>query len=567
MHDLVIRGGTLVDGSGGEPREADVAIDGRRIVHVGPKAGRGVEEIDAKGMIVTPGFVDLHTHYDAQAIWDPILAPSSWHGVTTVVTGNCGVGFAPVRHEARDWLVDVMENVEEIPSHVLQAGLSWDWESFPDYLDALDARPHTVDIAAQVPHIALRSYVMGARAEADEPATSQDIAAMAGLLEEGLRAGAVGFGCSRTDLHRYPDGRFIPGSFADRAELLALADGVRRAGHGQIQYLGILSDWEANLAFMTELSQRSGAAVHFAMIDEGAPVRLAGIEQAAKAGARLVGHLPPRAVGNMLHWRSSRHPFMDRPSIAAIAGLPWPEHYARLRDPEFRAKVLSEPNEGAERRTSVALLVYDSFDRMYEVGATPDYELDPATDSIAALAACAGVEPAAYAYDVMTRNAGEGMIYLALANYRAGDFSALRDLIAHPATIAGLSDAGAHCLRVVDASATTFMLAHWARDRRRGERLPLELIVRICTRDPAVAYGLDDRGLIAPGCLADLNVIDFDRLRLPAPYLVADLPAGGRRLVQAAEGYVATVKSGAVTFRDGEHRGNLPGRVVRAGRV
>jgi N-acyl-D-aspartate/D-glutamate deacylase len=560
MHDLVIRGGTVIDGLGGPGRIADVAIDGDRIVHVGPDAGKGAEEIDATGKLVTPGFVDLHTHFDAQATWDPVLAPSAWHGITTLVIGNCGVGFAPVRPEARDWLIDVMENVEEIPAHVLKAGLKWDWESFPDYLDALDARDHSVDIVAQVPHIALRAYVMGERAMRDEPATAEDIAMMGDLLEQAMAAGAIGFACSRTDLHRFADGRLIPGSMGREVELLALAG---RVGSGQIEYLGMLSKWDENLPFMAEMSRRSGGAVHFAMIEKDSDIRIAGMEEAAKTGAKLVGHVPPRAVGNYLHWRGSRHPFMSRPSFRAIAGLPWAEQYARLSDPAFRTRMLAEENEGVEKLSEVARWVLDSFERMYPIADRPDYEPDPATDSIAALAAKTGQDPLAYAYDVMMRNEGGGMIYLALANYGTGSFTPLRALLARGDLIAGLSDAGAHCLRVVDASAPTFMLTHWGRDRARGATLPVELIVKSCTSDPARAYGLEDRGVVAAGYLADLNVIDFERLSLPVPHIAADLPAGGERLVQRAEGYVATIKSGRPTFRDGMHSGAYPGKVVR----
>jgi N-acyl-D-aspartate/D-glutamate deacylase len=563
-HDLVIRGGTVVDGRGGEPHTADVAIDGERIVYVGPNARPGLEEIDAHGLIVTPGFIDLHTHYDAQLTWDPILAPSSWHGVTTVVIGNCGVGFAPVRPEARSWMIEIMENVEEIPRKVLEAGMPWNWESFPDYLDALEARPHTVDIGAQVPHIALRGYVMGERAKGDEPATAEDLAAMAGLVEEALRAGALGFACSRTDSHRLQDGSLVPGSMADREELLALADGIRRAGRGAVQYLGNpLSHWEEDLDFMSEMARRSASTVHFLMVDKDWRDRAAGIAAANNAGVSLLGHIPPRAVGGLQYWRSGRHPFMDRPSIRATAALPWPERLARLRDPAFRAQVLSEPNEGEERLPEFARVVYRGFERMFEIDDYPNYEPDPKTDSIAARAAAAGQDPAAYAYDVMMRNDGEGMIYLAAANYLTGNFDELDQMIRDPGTIVSLSDGGAHCTRVIDASAPTFMLTHWARDRSRGETLPLELVVKTCTRDPALAYGLEDRGVIAPGYLADLNVIDFDRLRLPAPYVTFDLPAGGQRLLQKAEGYVATIKRGAVTFRDGEHAGVFPGKLIR----
>jgi N-acyl-D-amino-acid deacylase len=563
--DLVIRGGTVVDGLGGEPFQADVAIEGERIAYVGPDAGPGAEEIDARDLIVTPGFVDLHTHYDAQAMWDPILAPSAWHGVTSVVMGNCGVGFAPVRPDARSWLIEVMENVEEIPRQVLEAGLPWNWESFPDYLDALDARPHTIDIGAQVPHIAVRGYVMGERAARDEPATPADIAAMAELVEEALRAGGLAFSCSRTVVHKMADGRRVPGSFADRDELLALGDAVKRSGHGPVQYLGSFPDeWEENFAWMSEMSRRTGASVHFTMSDTDWRRKVEAIADAAAAGAELVGHVPPRAVGNVLQWRSTRHPFMARPSILAIAHLPWADQLARLKDPAFRAQVLSEDN-GSPEEGSPAFMrhVYGAFERMYEVGDTPDYEPDPAVSSIAARAASAGVDPTAYAYDVMMRNDGQGMIYMALANYSAGDLSEVREIITHPSTVVSLSDGGAHCTRVIDASAPTFMLTHWARDRHRGEKLSLAAAVRSCSHDPAKVYGLHDRGVVAAGYLADLNVIDFDRLTLKAPFLSFDFPAGGRRLLQAAEGYVATIKRGQVTFRDGEHVGAFPGKVIR----
>jgi N-acyl-D-amino-acid deacylase len=564
MYDLVIRGGTVVDGYGGEPRKADVAIDGSRIVHVGADASRGSEEIDASGKIVTPGFIDLHTHYDAQVIWDPLVTPSSLHGVTTIVTGNCGVGFAPVRPEARSWLMEVMEGVEEIPRSVLNAGLSWEWETFSEYLDALDTRPHAVDIGAQVPHIAVRAYVMGERASRDEVATSDDIDAMARVVEEALRSGALGFACTRTDAHRLPDGSLVPGSFANPDELLGIASGIRRAGGGPVQFLGNPSDWDENLPFMIEMALRANTSVQFTMSDTDWPSRLAGIEQATAAGAKLVGHVPPRAVGNVLQWRADRHPFMHRPSVQALSGLSWPERLARFKDPAFRSQVLSEGNGDAEMlMPEFARTIYRSFDRMYEVDEIPDYEPDPRRDSVAARAAADDQDPAAYAYDAMTANDGEGMLYLTLANYRSGDLSVARELIVHPGTVVSLSDAGAHCTRVIDASLPTFMMTHWARDRQRGPKLPLSTVVRSCTLEPAVAYGLLDRGVVQQGYVADLNVIDFDNLRLPAPYLSFDLPQGGRRLLQRAEGYVATIKSGQITFRNGNHTGVLPGGVIR----
>ena len=564
MHDLVIRGGLVIDGSGAEPVRADIAIDHDRIAAVGTDLAAGHQEIDATGLIVTPGFVDLHTHYDAQVTWDPILAPSSWHGVTTVVIGNCGVGFAPARPDAHDWLIEIMEDVEEIPRDAMEAGLAWDWESFPEYMAALAKRRHTVDIAVQVPHIALRGYVMRERAERDEPATPGDLAEMGSVLEEALRAGAIGYACSRTDAHRLKDGRLVPGSFVDHDELLAMSDAVGRGGGGQIQYLGNFGDFDADLPHLTEMSKRSGSSVHFLMSDTNWPSRLAGIDAATAQGASLIGHFPPRAVGNTLQWRAGRHPFMDRPSILALAGLSWSEQLSRLGDPAFRAQVLAEDNGEAEARLpEFARVIYRGFDRMYEVEDCPNYEPDATKDSIAARAAFVGMEPAAYAYDVMMRNNGTGMLYLALANYRAGDLSVVPTLAAHPGTVVSLSDGGAHCTRVIDATAPSFMLGHWARDRTRGEKMPLADVVKCLTSDPAKAYGLTDRGLLQPGLLADINVIDFDNLRLAAPWLEHDLPAERPRLLQKAAGYVATIKSGKVTFRNGEHAGVFPGTVVR----
>jgi N-acyl-D-amino-acid deacylase len=564
MNDLVIRGGTVIDGRGGEPYEADVAVNGNRITQLGAHLPRGSEEIDARGLVVTPGFIDLHTHYDAQVIWDPWVTPSSWHGVTTIVTGNCGVGFAPVRREDRSWLIEVMQGVEEIPRPVLEAGLNWEWETFPEYLDAVDRLPHAVDIAAQVPHIAVRAYVMGERATRNESATSADVDAMANVVEQALHSGALGFACTRTDAHRLPDGTLVPGSFANPDELLGIAAGIRRAGHGPVQFLGNPSDWEENLPFMIEMALRSNTSVQFTMSDTDWPSRLAGIEQASEAGARLIGHVSPRAVGNVLQWRSTRHPFMDRPSVRGLSGLSWEEQRDRLEDPEFRMQVLSESNGDAELRLpEFARAIYRGFDRMYVVDEFPDYEPDPQRHSIAARAAVSGQDPSAFTYDAMTANRGEGMIYLTLANYRAGDLSVVRELVLHPGTVVSLSDAGAHCTRVIDASLPTFMMTHWARDRQRGPKLPLTTVIKSCTSEPAAAYGLLDRGVVQAGFLADLNVIDFDNLRLPAPYLSFDFPEGGRRLLQRADGYAATIKSGQITFRNGRHTGILPGRVVR----
>lgn len=564
MFDLVVRGGIVVDGSGADPVDADVAIVGDKIAEVGNGLPPGAEEIDAEGLVVTPGFIDLHTHYDAQLTWDPVLAPSAWHGVTTAVIGNCGVGFAPAYPKDRSWLIEIMEDVEEIPCDALHAGMQWDWETFPQYLDALAARRHTVDLAAQIPHIALRAYVMGERAKNDEPATADDLAKMGRIVEEALRAGAVAFACSRTDVHRLKDGGLIPGSFADREELLAMSEAVGRSGTGQIQYLGVIGDFDGDLPMMIEMSKRGGTAVHFLMNDSNWEQRLAGIEAAEAQGARLVAHFSPRAIGNMLQFRAGRNPFMYRPSMEAIADLSWPERLGRLNDPAFKAKVLSEGSSEAQSLLNdYQQQIFSAWHLMYEVEAYPNYEPDPATDSIAARAEKAGLDPSDFAWDVMMRNDGNGMIYMALANYSAGDLSVSGKLASHSGTVVSLADGGAHCTRVIDASAPTFMMAHWVRDRTRGERMPITQVVKSLTLDPAQAYGFADRGRIAPGLKADLNVIDMDNLRLPAPWLEFDLPAGRPRLLQRAEGYRATIKSGQVTFRNGEHMGVFPGTVVR----
>lgn len=568
MFDIVIRGGTLVDGSGSAPVQCDVAIAGDRIAYVGPNASAGKQEIDASGLVVTPGFIDLHTHYDAQVMWDPVLAPSSLHGVTTVVIGNCGVGFAPVRPEQHEWLMTVMENIEEIPVAAMKAGLAWDWESFPEYLDALGRRRHTLDIGAQVPHIALRGYVMGERADRDEPASPDDIREMTRLLRQALEAGALGFSCSRTTGHVMSDGRKVPGSFADRDELTALCKAIGQAGHGHVQYLGSMSEEvDENYDWMASVSRDNHASVHFLLSDLDWQARLARIEAANRDGASLVGHVAPRPIANSLQWQSARHPFMARPSVRAMAHLPWAEQLARLADPAFRAQVLSEPNDLRPDEPAYMQLVFTAFERMFELGDDPCYEPDPATDSIAARAAALGIEPQELAYEIMMRHDGCGQIYLVIGNYRAGNLDEIGQLLAHESTVVSLSDGGAHCSRIVDASAPTFLLTHWARDRKRGETMSLQQAVKAYSHDTATAYGLNDRGLVREGYLADLNVIDFAHLRLHAPYMTHDLPGGGKRLMQKADGYVATIKRGCVTFRNGEHTGAHPGQVIRGPQV
>ena len=558
MHDLVIRAGLVFDGAGCEPFVADVAINGGLITQVGSVPGRGVEEIDAKGLIVTPGFVDLHTHYDAQVMWDPILAASAWHGVTTVVMGNCAVGFAPVKPDARGFILGVMEAVEEIPRDVMEAGITWDWESFPQYLDALERRQHTIDIGTQVAHVALRGYVMGERADRDEPATEDDLARMAELTREALRAGALALSCSRTTAHRMRDGRIVPGTNARADEVMALAEAMGQVGNRVMQYLGNYADLDNDLPFTLQLARRSGSPIHFIMSDTGWQRRIATIEAAAREGLTLFGHVAPRAVGMIAHWQAVRHPFSDCPGMLAIAGLTWEEQLAQLRDPLFKAQLVAEAKTLPE-----GWFAPTSIDRMFPMADYPDYEPDPAVDSVGAIADRLGRDPLEYAYEVMTAGQGQGMIYVPIANYTAGSLDEVRGLLDHPGTVVSLADGGAHCTRVSDSAAPTFMLAHWGRDRTRGQTLPLAQIVKILSQDTASSYGLNDRGVVAEGYLADLNIIDYEKLRLSGPYRAFDFPAGGQRLLQKAEGYVATIKRGQVTFRNGEHCGVYPGTVVR----
>jgi N-acyl-D-amino-acid deacylase len=569
MHDLVIRGGRIIDGTGRDAFFGDVGISGQKISVVGPNAGPGKSEIDATGLIVTPGFIDVHTHYDGQAMWDPVLAPSSWHGVTSVVMGLCGVGFAPAARDQHSWLIDVMECVEDIPREVLEKSLSWNWESFPEYLDALNALPRVVDVGVHVPHVPLRGYVMGDRAVRNEPATKTDIESMRRIVEEGLRAGALGFSCSRTQFHRMANGELVPASFGDRDEIGGICQAVKSAGHGVIQILSDLNPSAEEFQFLEELSICSCAPVAFTLVqtpftEEDWRGQLRRAEAATSHGARLVPHFMPRGAGFIMGWQCGVHPFVSRASWCAIEHLSWSDKLAKLKDPVFRARLLSEPNQPVPQLAPQMMeLVNHSFGLQYELGDVPDYEPDPETMSIESRARRDGKDPAALAFDILMQSDGGGLIYLPVVNYQTGNLDHVRDLIMHPQTVVSLGDGGAHASLIVDATQTTFLLIHWARDRSRGKTVPLEIAVRSCTHDTAASYALDDRGVIAPGYLADLNVIDFNRLKLLRPYVAFDLPTGARRLLQRAEGYVATVKRGEVTFRDGEHTGAFPGRLIR----
>ena len=559
--DLVIRGGEVFDGTGAPGRAADVAVKGGKIAAVGKVAGRGAEEIDARGAIVTPGFVDIHTHYDGQATWDGRMQPSSWHGVTTAAMGNCGVGFAPCRPGDHDTLVRLMEGVEDIPFPVLAEGLPWNWESYPDYLDALQARRFDIDIASQLPHAALRVYVMGERGARREPATAADIAAMAAIAREAVLAGALGFTTSRTLNHRTSDGSPTPTLTAGEDELTGIAMGLAAAGAGVLQVVSDFTDPEMEFAMLRRIVERSGRPLSFTLVQspidpQAYRTLLAALDEAVAAGLPMAAQVAARPVGMLLGLELTLNPFTQHPAYRDVAGLSLAERVARLSDDEFRERLLAdEPREGARRLPT-------SWGRMHLMSDRPDYE--PGSDStVEALARARGTSPQAVALDHMLAGGGRGMLYLPFLNYAEGSLEPARAMISHPSTVPGLSDGGAHVGMICDGSFPTTMLTHWTRDRTRGPKLDLADVIRMQTRDTARTVGLNDRGLIATGYRADLNVIDYDGLALHAPEVVYDLPAGGRRLIQKASGYLATVVAGDVTYRNGEATAALPGRLVR----
>ena len=565
MHDLVLRGGTLVDGTGAPARTGDLAIDGDRIAQVGGNAGPGRREVDASGCLVTPGWVDVHTHYDGQVTWDPYLTPSSWHGVTTVVMGNCGVGFAPARPDRRTWLIGLMEGVEDIPGTALAEGIDWQWESFPEYLDALERMPRAIDVGAQVPHGAVRTYVMGERGAKNEPATPDDVAAMARIVHEALAAGALGFSTSRTLLHRAVDGEPVPGTFANEQELLGIGRALGAAGHGVFELASDLAPETREFAWMEALSAETGRPVTFACLQNDLdPVQwrrsLAAVDAAARRGARVVPQVAGRPTGLLLGLQSSFHPFADHPTYRReLAALPLAERVRRMREPEMRARLL------AERPASplpIVQYIASSLHKLFPLGDPPDYEPGP-EKSVRALAERTGRSPQEVAYDLLLAREGRELLYFPLLNYANGDFEPIREMLLHPRAVIGLSDGGAHCGIICDASMPTFLLTHWVRDRRRGARLPLEHVVRMQTADTAALFGLADRGRLEVGLRADVNVIDFENLRIDPPEMVYDLPAGSRRLVQRGHGYRMTIQGGEPIFEDGEPTGALPGRLIR----
>jgi N-acyl-D-aspartate/D-glutamate deacylase len=570
MADLVVRHANLVDGSGGPARPADVVVDGGRVVAVEPAGGAATASatrvVEADGRLLTPGWVDVHTHYDAQVSWDPWVTPSSWHGVTTVVMGNCGVGFAPAAADRHEWLIELMEGVEDIPGSAMTEGITWEWTSFPEYLDAVERRPHVIDIGAQIAHGPLRAFVMGDRGAANEPATADDRAAMADLVAEALAAGALGFSTSRTPLHRAKDGELAPGTHADADELFAFGDALGRVGHGVFQFAPDharvpVHEWP----WMHELARRSGrtVSVNLNQPDQAPDVWrevLALLDAAGQEGLALVAQVAGRSIGILYCLHGSVHPLLFHPAYAELADLPMPARLAALAEPDRRRRIIEEvPDDGG----FFARAVLDKLGRVWPVD-DGDIDYEPTADtSVAALAAARGIPPMQLVLDQLTSLDGNGMLYAPFFNYSYGDLSMTYEATLHPRTRMGLSDAGAHCGAICDGGTPTFMLTHWARDRRRGPTLPLEYVVHRQTRQSAELYGLADRGLVAPGMRADLNLIDFDALGFGPPRMAFDLPAGGRRLVQRAQGYAATFVAGVQTVADDEFTGELPGHLVR----
>ena len=571
--DLIIRAGTIVDGSGAPPRQGDIGINNGIIAAVGECEGSGRREIDARGCLVTPGFVDIHTHFDGQATWDPYLAPSSRHGVTSLVMGNCGVGFAPARRgdAEHDWLIGLLEGVEDIPGTALAEGLRWDWESFPEYLDALERRRFAVDVGAQVPHAALRAFVMGERgADATAVASAEDIDAMRTLARQGLEAGAIGFSTSRTDIHRTRDGENIGTYRASADEVLGVAAALGDCGRGVMQLItdaymtDDLAFRDAELDLLRTLAHNTGRPLSFTVQQPDIAADrwrelLQFVEQSNQAGLDIRAQVAPRPIGVLLGYQGSLNPFSFCRAFRRIARLPLPELVEALRQPELRRQLLEE-----HPRTEHYLVGFDhwAWERLFPLADPPDYEPGP-ENSVAALAARDGVSPLEFIYDYLLGDDGRAMLYCPLQNFAAGNLDVVRDMLTFEHSVIGLSDAGAHCGVICDASFPTTTLALWGRDRRHGEGLPLEFLVHRLTRRNAEQVGWLDRGLLAPGLLADVNVIDFESLRCRAPRMVHDLPAGGRRLVQDAEGYRFTIKRGEVTHEDGAPTGALPGTLVR----
>ena len=562
MLDLWIRGGTIIDGTGAPRFEADLGIRDGRIVELGATDEPATREIDAHGLLVAPGWVDVHTHYDGQVTWDPYLTPSFWHGVTTVVMGNCGVGFAPAEPDRHEWLISLMEGVEDIPGTALAEGIEWEWEGFPEYLDAIEKNPHAIDIVAQLPHGALRAYVMGERgADHTERPTPEEVETMGRLAREAIAAGAVGFTTSRTRNHRTRDGEFTPSLTASRDEMVGIAREIGRGGRGVFEVVADFGDLEGEFAMLREMVEVSGRPMSISVAqNDVVPDQwrklLDLIAQANRDGLDIKAQVPPRAIGLLLGLQATLHPFAGSAHYQQLAALPLEERVERMRDPETRARILADPQPPGLAQLTQQL------DRLFELGTPPDYEPSP-EDSIEARARALGVEPLSLAYDLLLQEGGKALLYRTFLNYTDFNLDVSREMLLDPHTVPGLGDAGAHCGLICDGSFPTFLALHFGRDRTRGEKLELEWLVKRQCADTAALIGLDDRGIIAKGKRADLNLIDWEALQLRHPEILFDLPAGGKRLVQKVDGYRMTLVAGVPICEDGEATGELPGTLVR----
>ncbi len=562
MLDLKILGGTIIDGTGAPRFEADIGIRDGLIVRIGDCDEPATREIDAKGLLVTPGWVDVHTHYDGQITWDPYLTPSIWHGVTTIVMGNCGVGFAPAAPDEHDWLISLMEGVEDIPGAALAEGIDWQWESFPEFMDAIDRKKIAIDVMAQVPHGALRVFVMGKRG-ADHTAqpTKDEIETMGRLAREAIAAGAVGFSSSRTRNHRTKEGEYTPSLTAGPDEMLGIARAIGEGGRGVFEMVADFAHLDEDFALLREMVEVSGRPMSISIAqNDRVPDHwrrlLDLIGKAVEDGLPMAGQVPPRAIGLLLGLQATFHPFLTSQHYKGIEALPLPERVARMGDPDLKAKILAdESSPGLAELTS-------HFERIFELGDPPNYE--PAReDSLSARAERLGITPSELAYDLMLKDEGRALLYRTFLNYTDFNLDVSQEMLLDPNTVPGLGDAGAHCGLICDGSFPSFLMIHYGRDRTRGEKLELEWLVKRQTADTARLVGLDDRGVLKPGKRADLNLIDWTALQLRPPEMLFDLPAGGKRLVQRVDGYRMTLVAGESICEEGKPTGRLPGRLVR----
>ena len=565
MYDLIIKNGTVYDGTGKKPFFADVAIKGNKIVAIGNLEESSKEVIDAEGKIVAPGFVDIHTHYDGQVTWDPYLRPSTYHGVTTVVMGNCGVGFSPCKPEERDWLISLMEGVEDIPGTALHEGINWQWESFPEYLDTLEDKPLAIDVGTQIPHGAVRAYVMGQRGIDREEASQEEIEQMSQIVKEAIEAGAFGFSTSRTEKHKDSSGALTPSITAHKNELVSIAKSLGEIKSGVLQGISDFYDFETEFDIFKEMSESSGRPISITVeqMDQRPDwwhQLLDGIEEAQADGINMYGQVPPRATGVNMGLTVTLNPFTFYPSFYELSQKSLEEKVATMKDPAFKEKLLSE--EPVSIGNPLVDEITQSFNKMFKLGEPANYEPEPES-SFEAIAKRQNISPQEVAYDCLLEKEGRALIYHPLFNYLPGNLDYVETMLNHPYSISGLGDAGAHCGAISDASFPTTLIQHWGRDRKRGKKIPLEKLISMQTFETSRLLGIKDRGVLKEGYKADINVIDFENLTLHEPEVLYDLPAGGRRLVQRASGYEYTIVSGQIAFKDGESTGVLNGRLIR----